>query len=212
MGDNRAGTRKTQIPPPWKPGTVFTDRINGIINLASTICTTATTSAFLKFYEAKQLRDILRNIDEWAMQGLKALKDNHITELMSRLIWIRGQALMTVISKFPKEHSWYENIRGIMQKDNITNATQYTWKRFNAVNIVYVKCSLEEDNTYIGMTKRTMTIRELGRLHKVKQIQKGKDVHAEPAVRWWAKKRNMDKYIPLVARIYKTDSTLPLEN
>ena len=40
-------------------------------------------------------------------------------------------------------------------------------------------------------------------MHKIKQLQKGKEVHAEPAVRWWADKRNSWKYIPVVLKLYR---------
>ena len=76
----------------------------------------------------------------------------------------------------------------------------YTFQHHNATSIVYIRLTLSRGFSkfrYIGCSHHNLQHREASRNRKFKQVQENKIVHAELAIRWWAKHNNYQQYVPI---------------
>ena len=116
--------------------------------------------------------------------------------------WIQARCFMIDTPNTRHFQKW----KSFLDKHNIT-LQSYTRSFVNTKTGVYIMIAFNREHSYIGATADTVTGRYRTRLRKLRQIQNGRFVECEVAIRFWINTKSFHDYFPIFVIATDTKET-----
>ena len=173
---------------------------------------TVSTST-VRFDDYKSLKNRVSQACKWLQTATIVLHEQQRVVLQTAQIlqYVRSYTAVWYVQYNADASETLQTIRRRFACQRIVPNT-YTWDFHHSELAVYFKFSFLNKHSYVGMTAVNVTNRERTRLAKHKQVDAGKLVSCEPAVRYWQKHQSLHHYvIVVVANPPTITATLAME-
>jgi hypothetical protein len=185
------------------------DQNSYITKLAKIVTFIKTTPKVITFQQFQQHKLTVKTLITWLQNHLRKIDKptQNLTPTTKNLkqiyLFTIGLTMIHALEHQMFKQATHKLLNTKLAKLNISTTT-YTWWRFVNKNIVYAKISTKTNHMYIGMTTKGILHREQSRKRKFVQLQRGRFVSCEPALRFWKHSKTFHQYFPIVIATTQT--------